>query len=49
LKIAFAGSFAVRSIEPAREQMTIPCEIVSESAARTARGDNPINAIVFAD
>jgi hypothetical protein len=49
MKIAFAGSFAVCLIEPARKQLTVPWEIVSESAARTARGDNPINAVVFAD
>src|ERR1700756_280743 len=29
MKAAFAGSFAVRLIEPVRERLTIPCEIVS--------------------
>jgi phosphoglycerate dehydrogenase-like enzyme len=29
LKAAFAGSFAVRLIEPVRKRLTVPCEIVS--------------------
>jgi phosphoglycerate dehydrogenase-like enzyme len=33
LKAAFAGSFAVRLIEPVRERLTIPCEIVSGDEA----------------
>jgi len=33
LKAAFAGSFAVRLIEPVRERLTIPCEIVSGNEA----------------
>jgi phosphoglycerate dehydrogenase-like enzyme len=33
LKAAFAGSFAVRLIEPVRKRLTIPCEIVSGDEA----------------
>ncbi|HWX61787.1 2-hydroxyacid dehydrogenase [Bradyrhizobium sp.] len=33
MKAAFAGSFAVRLIEPVRKRLTIPCEIVSGDEA----------------
>ena len=33
MKAAFAGSFAVRLIEPVRTRLTIPCEIVSGDEA----------------
>jgi phosphoglycerate dehydrogenase-like enzyme len=33
MKVVFAGSFAVRLIEPVRERLTIPCEIVSADEA----------------
>jgi phosphoglycerate dehydrogenase-like enzyme len=33
LKAAFAGSFAVRLIEPVRKRLTIPCDIVSGDEA----------------
>ena len=33
MKAAFAGSFAVRLIEPIRKRLTIPCEIVSSDEA----------------
>jgi phosphoglycerate dehydrogenase-like enzyme len=33
LKAAFAGSFAVRLIEPVRKRLTVPCEIVSSDEA----------------
>src|SRR5205823_2490315 len=33
LKAAFAGSFAVRLIEPVRKRLTIPCEIVAGDEA----------------
>lgn len=33
MKAAFAGSFAVRLIEPVRKRLTIPCEIISGDEA----------------
>jgi phosphoglycerate dehydrogenase-like enzyme len=33
LKVAFAGSFAVRLIEPVRQRLTLPCDIVSGDEA----------------
>lgn len=33
MKAAFAGSFAVRLIEPVRKRLTIPCEVVSSDEA----------------
>jgi phosphoglycerate dehydrogenase-like enzyme len=33
MKAAFAGSFAVRLVEPVRKRLTIPCEIVSGDEA----------------
>lgn len=33
MKVAFAGSFAVRLIEPVRQRLTLPCDIVSGDEA----------------
>jgi phosphoglycerate dehydrogenase-like enzyme len=34
MKVAFAGSFAVRLVEPVRARLTIPCEIVTSDEAQ---------------
>src|SRR6476660_2972505 len=33
MKVAFAGSFAVRLVEPVRVRLTVPCEIVTGDEA----------------
>jgi phosphoglycerate dehydrogenase-like enzyme len=34
MKIAFAGSFAVRLVDPVRARLSIPCEVVVDDEAR---------------
>jgi phosphoglycerate dehydrogenase-like enzyme len=34
MKVAFAGSFAVRLAEPVRAQLAVPCEVIADDEAR---------------
>src|SRR5687767_6134297 len=34
MKVAFAGSFAIRLAEPVKAQLTVPCEVIADDEAR---------------
>ena len=47
MKAAFAGSFAVRLIEPVRKPLTVACEVVA--SGETGILENPVNVVAAAD
>jgi phosphoglycerate dehydrogenase-like enzyme len=46
MKVAFAGSFAVRLIEPVRTRLAIPCEIVADDEAAIPRQLGDVDVLV---
>jgi phosphoglycerate dehydrogenase-like enzyme len=46
MKVAFAGSFAVRLAEPVRAQLAVPCEVIADDEARIMRGLADIDVLV---
>jgi phosphoglycerate dehydrogenase-like enzyme len=46
MKVAFAGSFAVRLVEPVRERLTVPCEIATGDEAEILTSLADANVLV---